>query len=133
MLAVLERRAYLPFCTIGALTYNGRTLVTIEKPWLGNERFESCIPEGVYTCKRYSSERYPNTFEITDVFNRSGILFHAGNTAKDVQGCVALGQYLDHTGYRVVNSRFAIREFTADMEGLDEFELIVNQFRPEYP
>ena len=132
MLAVLERRVYLPFCTMGTLTYNGRTLVTMEKPWLGNLPYESCIPEGVYTCKRYRSDRFPNTFEITDVEGRTHILFHVGNTVKDVVGCVALGQYIDQDKYEIRNSRFAFREFIADMEGRDEFELKIRHYSPTH-
>jgi len=132
MLAILERRAYLPFCTMGVLTYNGRSLVTIEKPWLENVPYLSCIPEGVYTCKRYSSERFPNTFEITDVEGRTHILFHAGNTAKDVVGCVALGQYIDQDKYEIRNSGFAFREFMADLEGVEEFELNIRHYSPSH-
>ena len=40
----------------------------------------------------YSSERFPDTFEVQDVPGRSLILFcHVGNFAKNVQGCFALG------------------------------------------
>ena len=132
MLAILERFAYTPFCTLGTLTYNGRSLVTIEKPWLGNMPYESCIPEGVYTCKRYRSERFPNTFEITDVEGRSHILFHVGNSAKDVEGCIALGQYVDQDKYEIRNSRFAFREFMADTSKYDEFELKIRHFSPSH-
>ena len=132
MYATLERFCYSPFGTLGTLTYGGKSFVTVERPWLGNLRYESCIPEGVYTCKRYRSARFPSTFEVTGVEGRSHILFHVGNTAKDVQGCIALGQFLDKC-YGVRNSRFAFGEFMEDMRGRDKFELKITQFKAAWP
>ena len=55
--------------------------VTYELPWRDNQKSISCIPAGEYICRRYSSEKYKDTFEVTDVPGRSYILFHVGNTA----------------------------------------------------
>ena len=70
---------------------------TLERPNLNNQRDNkatkenesSCIPEGLYVCKKYSSPKYPDTWEITDVLNRSAILFHAANYIDQLLGCVA--------------------------------------------
>lgn len=132
MNATLERFAYTPFGTFGVLTYKGKSLVTVEKPWLGNIPNESCIPEGMYTCKRYSSARFPDTFEVTEVEGRSHILFHVGNSAKDVKGCIAVGQLLDNKSYRILHSRFAFNQFMFDLYGHEEFGLKVTQFKAAY-
>lgn len=80
---------------------------TIERPWLDNQQQVSCIPPGIYTCVRYSSMRFPNVWEVTDVPNRSAILIHAGNTMNDLRGCIAPGSaFADFDGFpAVINSR----------------------------
>lgn len=65
---------------------------TLEPPDIENARNVSSIPAQQYDCKRYASERYPDTFEVCDVPGRSGILFHAGNTVDDTAGCILLGR-----------------------------------------
>lgn len=113
-------------------------LYTVEEEDQGNQRNISCIPAGVYTCRRtiYHKHGYP-TFEITGVPNRSRILFHPANTEEDVEGCVGLGMGLgvlkvrdEDTGVRtrklaVVSSRAAFKLFMQKLEGIDEFELEV--------
>ena len=132
MIVTLERFAYTPFGTLGRLTYGDRTLFTVERPWLGNKAFESCIPEGVYTCRRYSSARYPDTFQVLDVPERTYILFHAGNTAKDVQGCIALGLRLSGQNCAVSKSRLAVAQFIVDMAGVSEFCINITHFSADY-
>ena len=126
---ILERFAYNPESTLGTLTFDDKTFVTVEPPWLDNQRNVSCVPEGFYTCKRYSSKRYPSTFEITNVEDRSYIVFHAGNTAKDSEGCIILGTMLGG-GQNVLNSKKAMAEFMSDMEDVNSFELQIKQYRP---
>jgi len=64
---------------------------TLEDKWVGNEKMVSCIPAGTYTCKPYSSAKFPKVWEVTNVKDRSAILFHAGNTHADTHGCILLG------------------------------------------
>jgi len=64
---------------------------TLEPPWRDNEKNRSCIPAGRYTCQRVHSPRFGNTFEVTNVIDRAGILFHAGNIGADTEGCILLG------------------------------------------
>lgn len=123
----LERLAYLPNCTIGRLLYGAHSLATIEKQWSDNKPFISCIPQGIYTCKPYSSAKYSNTYEITNVPDRTSILFHAGNWARDVQGCIALGTELNPNEYKINNSRVAMKKFLEHLDGIDEFEIEITQ------
>lgn len=64
----------------------------LENPWLNNQQNISCIPKGTYIVEKYSSEKYPDVWEIKNVANRTYILIHAGNFLKDTQGCVLVGQ-----------------------------------------
>lgn len=113
-------------------------LYTVEEEDMGNQRNISCIPAGIYTCRRtiYYKHGY-ETFEITGVPNRSRILFHPANTEEDVEGCVGLGMSLgvlkvkdEDTGVRtrklaVISSRAAFKLFMQKLAGIDEFELEV--------
>ena len=80
-------------------------LFTLENPWLDNERNVSCIPEGVYYCEPYSSPKYPNVYEVKDVPNRSYILLHIGNYAKDTEGCILVGLGVMPQSDMIVGSR----------------------------
>lgn len=68
--------------------------MTCELPWRNNEPSISCIPEGTYDCIPHSSDKFPNTWEVTGVRGRTEILFHAGNTIKDTHGCILVGDKL---------------------------------------
>lgn len=111
---ILERFAYTPFGTFGRLTYNDERFFCLERPWENNKASVSCIPEGAYKVIWYNSPRFGKTLAVVggsvSLFpepksQRSGILFHAGNTMDDLQGCIALGESL---GY--VNSKWAITD-----------------------
>ena len=38
--------------------------LTLERPWLQNKRNISCIPNGLYLCRRITSPRFGNTFHM---------------------------------------------------------------------
>jgi len=103
----------LPFC------------VTLEREWLNNGRGVSCIPDGNYTCRRVDSPKFGNTFEVTNVINRSEILFHKGNVDEDSHGCIILGeQYEPVMGKNgVISSGKAFEEFLQRTQEIDEFSL----------
>jgi hypothetical protein len=128
----LERLAYLPNCTLGRLLYGKHALATIERPWLNNQPNISCIPSGQYICKRYSSEKYPNTYEITGVPHRTHILFHIANYATEVRGCVALGLSIHDGEMMVVNSRLAVERFMNYLDGRESFDLEIGQYIEGY-
>ena len=78
--------------TLGVLMLDDRPLfATLENPWKQNARNISCIPEGQYACKAYSSQRFGFTYKLVNVPNRSGIIIHAGNFPRDTRGCILLG------------------------------------------
>lgn len=84
-------RTYQKNQTIGRLTGPGISLVTVELPWLNNERRKSCIPEGTYKCTPRNSAKYGNHFLVNNVSGRDAILIHVGNYKSDLLGCIAPG------------------------------------------
>jgi hypothetical protein len=114
--------------TFGTLTVEGNPLcLTLEPFDNGNQRGISCIPEGEYTCERYSSVNYPDTFEVKDVEGRSYILFHTGNTIQDSQGCILLGTSFGELGAynAILQSKVAFFKFLEAMEDEDLFTLTI--------
>lgn len=82
------------------------------------------IPSGcyevVFACSPKFCEDMPY---IIDVPNRSGIMFHAGNTAKDSKGCILVGSSLtpDISSIRVDRSSDSFKKFCGffDTFGID--------------
>ena len=94
-----------------------------------NKPFVSCIPPGVYVCKRITSPNHGVTFEVQDVPGRSGILFHIGNISENTEGCLLTGRRVGClNGKRaVLDSVGAFRDFIARLSGVDEFKLVVTE------
>ena len=108
---LIIRDTFTEESTIGKLYLNGELFCdTLENPWLDNQRNISCIPKGEYKVRlrtaRESATRDYLHMLVKDVPNRSYILFHRGNTAKDTQGCILVGQSREQN--RVNNSRLAM-------------------------
>ena len=97
--------------TIGKLFLNGEFFChTLELPYLDNQRSISCIPAGEYKARlrtaRESSTRDYLHLLVEDVKDRSYILFHRGNSAKDTRGCILVG--IGHQQDFVSNSTLAM-------------------------
>ena len=74
------------------LDLQGQVLAyTCERPWAGNAVGISDIPAGSYAVIGHNSPEHPHTWEITGVPGRSNILIHNGNTEKDSEGCILVG------------------------------------------
>ena len=115
----LKRFAYHPKGALGVIDYSGERFYTIERPWLGNTVRISCIPEGVYNMGWRESPKFGETWQVQDVQNRTYILIHTANYAKEVQGCIGLGMGLMGDRVAVSNSRKAVAKFeemTRDVE-----------------
>lgn len=100
-------------CTLGVLSNSdGVICYTLENPWLDNRRNVSCIPEGEYECKPYSSAKYHNVWELQNVQDRSKILIHAGNFEEDTRGCILVGRAVaDYNGKKMItNSRHTLEK-----------------------
>ncbi len=97
-------------------------LFVLENPWLENRKWVSCIPEGIYICKRKISPRFGETFEVTNVPDRTHIVFHWGNWERDTLGCILVGRNTDYK-HMITHSRLAFGDFMEHLTGIEEFEL----------
>ncbi len=114
------KRTYLERCTVGLLVLPSETaLMTLERPWMGNIPFTSCIPEGVYEVYRDDSGKHQwYRFNPNHVHPRTDIEIHPANTVGQLSGCIALGTSVaknakqEHQLYR---SRYACQTFLEEM------------------
>lgn len=75
------------------------TVYTAEPPWRDNRPNLSCIPAGEYEARPWESARFPGTWRLEAVPERSAILTHQGNLAGDFEkgyvrhslGCILVG------------------------------------------
>lgn len=116
--------------TLGALVLNSVPFcVTLELPDLLNKQNVSCIPAPqTYLCRRKESPRHGSTFEVTDVPDRSSVLFHAGNYKRDTKGCILLAEswwkvFGDPDQIMIKNSGDTFERFMEELDGVDEFWL----------
>ena len=78
----------------GRLVIGSKVLHTIERPWIGNQRSISCIPEENYSVnylKKSSSGKYRDVYHVANVEGRTGILIHKGNLVSHTTGCLIIG------------------------------------------
>jgi hypothetical protein len=100
------------------------TCLTCELPWLDNQPGVSCIPPGVYHCIRHISAKFPlgNTWEITNVLGRTGILIHNANDIAQLEGCICVGSSLGKVSGlpAVLNSVATLAQLNDELlEGFD--------------
>ena len=116
--------------TFGILLINSKVFcVTLEPPDNLNKSSISSIPAGQYMCKRYSSNRYPDTFQVMNVPDRYKILFHAGNFVENTEGCILLARKfgtIKH-GPGILNSGETFKQFMDTMLGIDKFQLTITE------
>jgi len=103
-----------------------------ELPDRQNRSSISKIPAGDYIVNIRQSPRFGTIFHVTNVKNRSYILFHGGNYAGDVKkkwrthshGCLLLGRKVGILGNQraVLNSRTTLIEFMNLMDN-ESFKL----------
>ncbi len=128
--------------TMGVLTFGGKTLQTIERPWIstdpGGKSRESCIPAGRFLLRPharrngdvvvalvnpghavyYLDEDRPNV-------GRFLILIHSANWVHQIMGCIAPGKTRTQSdqGMMVTSSRSAMRQI---MEYIDGDEAVID-------
>lgn len=109
---ILNRIFSSNICTLGVLAIEHELeVVTLEPPWRNNKNKESCIPIGDYECKEVFNRKttggmvIQRTFEVCNVPDRTGILFHIGNLVEDTLGCICVG--VGFSGHMITQSRIA--------------------------
>lgn len=94
--------------------------------------YQPKVPPGVYTCKRGDHKLHNmvnafTTFEVLNVPNHSGILFHIGNYCADSDGCLLMGEAIvpSSKGQMITQSKANFADFMKLQDGLDSFQLTV--------
>jgi hypothetical protein len=106
--------------------------LTLEDPWNDNQVRLSCIPAGHYVCQGVLSPKFGMTYEVKDVPGRSHILFHAGNTIEDTQGCILVGEEFAGTWMEPIlaHSKRGFAELLSYLDGLSRFGLTIKDSPP---
>lgn len=86
--------------TYGVLIDDVPFAVTLELAWRGNEANMSCIPAGVYYCRRHNSPHFGEVFKLQNVPNRTNILMHKGNIDADTKGCILVAEQYERIFYK---------------------------------
>jgi len=126
----IKRTAENEYGTFGVLLDGDLPFaLTLERKWLNNQSNISCIPTGVYTCRRVDSPHFGDTFEVTGVPGRSHILFHKGNLDDDSHGCILVGEEYDPVlgSYGIKASRDGFNEFMQRLRGSETFHLEIQE------
>ena len=124
----LKREIISNKAVLGSLELESKEIAkTLENPWLNNQPFISCIPLGEYIVKTYSSNKYPNVWELQDVEGRSYILIHSGNVEEHTQGCILVGRKWGFLGENiaVLDSRNTLEKLRSILD--DEFLLNITE------
>lgn len=111
MILTLKRQPSGAVCTHGDLYIDGVwAMYTLEDVVRGLKiKGETAIPAGHYRVSMENSPKFgPGTLTIHDVPNFSGIRIHAGNSAKDTEGCPLVGRVRGIT--TISESRLALEE-----------------------
>lgn len=115
-------------CTIGRLTCGNFRCLTLELPWMENERNVSCIPAGHYRAELYDSPKHGKVVLINGVTNRTYIEIHSGNYTRQIQGCILVGEtlkYLDNDDILdVTNSKVTLAKLLDLLPDKFEVEII---------
>tara|TARA_R110002020_G_scaffold161298_1_gene346371 strand:+ start:5808 stop:6233 length:426 start_codon:yes stop_codon:yes gene_type:complete len=129
----LVRYESSPGGTRGLLSLSSTDLKlhTIERPWLDNTPFESCVPSGVYTLSPHVSSKFGDCFRFVggtvasdpNVAARYACLIHVANYARQVQGCIGIGLSKGETPTgdpAVWSSKDALRQLRSAVPTADE-------------
>jgi len=128
MKVTIERFSHDEKATIGKLTIEDvkhNMIYTLENPQRETTK-DSRIPAGEYLCRPFNGQKYKNVYEITNVPNRTAILFHWGNLEKDTEGCVLLGNKLGKiNGEPAVLESKKCFEMFRSLIGKNSFQLVI--------
>ena len=90
------------------------------------ENDEYAIPPGMYQLKKYSSAKYPKTFEVVGVPGRTKILLHKGNIEDHSKGCILIGEQFE--GDAILQSGKGFKEFMNRIGKTNQAVLIIERF-----
>ena len=115
----VERFEFGSRWTIGKLYIDGvYECFTLERELVGFPDRKPCIPAGTYQVVIDYSNRFETDMpHILDVQGYQGIRIHQGNTDKDTEGCILLGQTWVGNDF-VGQSHLAFESFFPKLQGL---------------
>lgn len=106
MLLQLNRFGSIPTIgTYGELILGDILYHTVEKEWLNNKGFISCVPDGLYQLSYHLSDKHGHTYILEnheknvykfDINHRYAILMHEANFPSQVEGCIGVGRELHY-------------------------------------
>lgn len=124
--------------TFGELTIGDFTCKTIEREWLNNRSFVSCIPAGEYQLIPHERPNGDNVFAVVNEAlgiyryphpgaKRDLILIHSANTMGELAGCIAPGDHHGGIGgkFAVYNSQVTMDKLKA-LLGTEEHTLTIS-------
>ena len=126
MILELVRIEYAEDGTFGIIKINGAIHChCVELPWRNNVQDISCIPEGIYYCKRMLTSRGRGTFQVMDVAGRTGVLFDIANRAAELLGCIGIGIRFGKVNNEraVISSKTAMKNFMTALKPYNSFML----------
>jgi hypothetical protein len=133
MILTLQRLVLLSNCTLGVLSINNIPFCfTVERPWLNNAPYISCIPAASYPVKWVTTETSGNRngrgLGVENVPERTLIRIHVANTADEIQGCIGIGfqRHDFKRGMGVSQSRPALSALMDKLEGMEAILHIYN-------
>lgn len=116
------------YCTIGELSLEDQFLCYTLEDVVREEKIPhiTAIPEGKYEVVITESERFGVKLPLLlNVPNYSGVRIHAGNTAKDTDGCILVGTSKSVHFDTIYNSRIALARLQPIIqEALDNKEKV---------
>lgn len=93
--AILQRVESGPQGTFGRFQAGRFHAYSLELPWRDNRPNVSAIPAGTYLCGFTHSPRFGRClYLLGSVPGRSGVRIHPANLARQLNGCIALGERL---------------------------------------
>ena len=89
----------------GILTLpDGQQITSLERPWLNNKPFVSCIPIGIYIVDRDKTGKH-QWYKLREVIGRSFIEIHPASKPEQLEGCIAPCMYIKNgIGYGSVEA-----------------------------
>ena len=107
----------------------------MERQWAENINKISCIPPGTYECVKRDrwkrSDKWGYTYQVQDVPDRTGILFHPAIWPSQLEGCISMGQYMmdykDRMG--IMQSSSTFEKMIKKLRGVLRFVLTIIEVR----
>ena len=137
---VLTRFAITPFGTFGRMRVGDTDIYTVEREWMENRPFTSCIPTGEYVCSEHVSPKFGDCWILEGKtvshypdpeYARNLILIHPSNRAEELAGCIAPGLRLAGSEGKDKTLHWAVGDSGAAMrhlrENLSGFTLFIRE------